>query len=495
MSSKEIEIETSESFGPKKITKSQKCDRRCAHQGDRICYNEEEDNKEVVKKIPDETASSESVDSIELDSLHSGESLFKTFNFEASDNDPDMEKCMTFWKKILAKNVKPIKCTLLKTKKSEDKEPEKVETEVIQDKRKDKDPCKDAEIRKMWLDIYKDLQRRKLDKLKLVKSKKCEPCEEYIDEELLKKQDVEDIKKLNQWKSQKRPSAGKFDIGSQVQRTLRVLKAARTSKDESEKRQSTSETNIKHSTKLPKPKTPNKTESEKAPTQPPIVKTIPQNTPGKEITQIESDLSKSTAKSASKHSTGGGAAPAPLDLSIKKSCCNCGCAIDDCICAEIEELVSSCAPCDCGAVCVCDPTQPQTEVCSCGCDVQECICQNLEKCVCGCGVKECLCQNVDAIRGKECACGCGLDECVCEQLYTKRCKCGHADCTCDMIEILTTYLETLEASPGASARVDGESLRFSREAQTEDQALLLQTTQKEGSYCLICGHFNCYCNK
>lgn len=192
----EYEIEKSES---KKSVKVNKCDKKCAHQSDRICYNEE-DNKEVIRKIPEGATSGESTESVEdVDSLHSGESLFKTFAFDTQENDPDLEKCMSFWKNVLEKNIKPLKCTLLRNKKEEVKE-EKAKTN-------EKDPCKEEETRKMWMEIYRDLQRRKLDKLKLVKGKTCDPCEEYIDEEQLKKQDVEDIKKLNEWKADKKKAA------------------------------------------------------------------------------------------------------------------------------------------------------------------------------------------------------------------------------------------------------------------------------------------------
>lgn len=201
-----------------------------------------------------------------------------------------------------------------------------------------------------------------------------------------------------------------------------------------------------------------------------------------------------------------GEPPSPIRRESRKSgiCCTCGCTVDGCVCAEMEkyidvlksstmelikmnerETVEPCGPCDCGKICVCNDN-----ICSCGCKLEDCICKNLGVCECGCGVDNCICEKLEA--EKKCTCECGLDECICQQLFTKRCKCGHSDCSCDMVEILTTYLETLETTP--KAKLEDNKLKFTNEeSQTDGHTWLLETTQQQGSYCLICGHFNCCC--
>jgi hypothetical protein len=45
-----------------------------------------------------------------------------------------------------------------------------------------------------------------------MKKQICDPCADYIDEEYEKKQEKEDIQKLNNWTSQNKPSRCKMRI-------------------------------------------------------------------------------------------------------------------------------------------------------------------------------------------------------------------------------------------------------------------------------------------
>ncbi|RZC32926.1 uncharacterized protein BDFB_002750, partial [Asbolus verrucosus] len=466
------------------------CNRVCVHEGDRICYNDLGD-KGLVKKIQGaENTNSNSTASLELDSLHSGESLFKTFTFDTQDSDPAIEKCMAFWKTILEKNVKPVNCSLLKVKKNRKKVTGEKKVKSIP-------PCDHEETQKMWTSIYEDLQKRKLDKIKLVKKQKCDPCEEYIDEELEKKQQIEDIRKLNEWKSQTKPSRlGQADLKSQIRRTLDALQINKSTKVQN---------SISKNQDLPKQLSSVRHTTSSIKTAKESVN-VDKREPESETSATPT--TESTPKSAfiqenRKHIT-----QQQDEITV---CCSCGYQINECICEQFTidvadqivkesvEFAGSCHPRDCESVCVCDNLQDKQVFCKCGCGVDGCLCQkyNDEKSTgswtCGCATDECICQKLDEKETNECSCGCGSEECICEQLFTRSCKCDHADCNCDIIEILSTYMETLQATPNVTM---GENdLRFtSKGAQTNDDTeWTIEAIQKKGSYCVICGHFNCFC--
>lgn len=61
---------------------------------------------------------------------------------------------MTFQKAVLKKNKKKAQCVVLESKKAKEK------PKLHKEKCKKKDEI-------MWLDIYKELQRRNLDKIKV----------------------------------------------------------------------------------------------------------------------------------------------------------------------------------------------------------------------------------------------------------------------------------------------------------------------------------------
>jgi hypothetical protein len=398
---------------------------------------------------------------------------------------------MSFWKSILSKNVKPIKCTLLKSKKPKEKVDKEEKTKLK--------PCEDEETKKMWLNIYKDLQRRKLDKLKLMKKQICDPCADYIDEEYEKKQEKEDIQKLNNWTSQNKPSRfGKSDVRSQIQRTLKVLQAARNSKDIQKSSETVPPSQLK---KEPSTAPVTSSQNEQSVRSNHLITSSKEKLQSRSIPSFETKLAMEKSRER------------VVTRKQLEICCTCGCAVEECICAEISDVIGveglkhekiipkgrekfadCCRPCSCSVDCVCDEFTDQNQVCSCGCRVEECICQNLNTCTCGCKVDECICQNLDEKYTKECSCGCGTDECICQQLFTRSCKCGHSDCNCDMIEILSTYLETLKTSPGPQGNLESDELNLiSTQTQTGETQWVLETTQKQGSYCVICGHFNCYC--
>ena len=75
---------------------------------------------------------------------------------------------MAFWTGILGKNVKPIKCTAFQHKKPKPKRSEK------EPQKSKPDICVDENTTKLLHDIYKDLQRRNLDKYKVKTG--CENC-------------------------------------------------------------------------------------------------------------------------------------------------------------------------------------------------------------------------------------------------------------------------------------------------------------------------------
>ncbi|KAH0809511.1 hypothetical protein GEV33_013280 [Tenebrio molitor] len=290
-------------------------------------------------------------------------SLEGTFSFDTQDNDPDLEKCMSFWKSILSKNVKPIKCTLLKSKKPKEKVDKEEKTKLK--------PCEDEETKKMWLNIYKDLQRRKLDKLKLMKKQICDPCADYIDEEYEKKQEKEDIQKLNNWTSQNKPSRfGKSDVRSQIQRTLKVLQAARNSKDIQKSSETVPPSQLK---KEPSTAPVTSSQNEQSVRSNHLITSSKEKLQSRSIQSFETKLAMEKSRER------------VVTRKQLEICCTCGCAVEECICAEISDVIGveglkhekiipkgrekfadCCRPCSCSVDCVCDEFTDQNQVCSCG---------------------------------------------------------------------------------------------------------------------------------
>ena len=293
----------------------------------------------------------------------------------------------------------------------------------------------------------------------MVRSTKCDPCE-YIDEEAEKKQDVKDIKNLNHWKTHSRRKfsvvlvslfnlliflASKIDVQAQVQRTLNTLK-----------------------------------------------KRTNQGGP-KKVSSVTTEEKKGAAKVVSdKPAKVPFSPPPPTRQNSSESCSICGYAASECICDQIAEIEihdskildsqhdlnesETCYPCECSTECVCEPPlEDKAKICTCGCTIDKCIC--------------------DVLKVNECPCDCGVKDCLCQELFTRSCQCGHVNCDCDMIEILNTYLETLNTPTTVSVTMENDDLLMvSRQSQTDaEMKWVLETTQKPGSYCVICGHYNCYC--
>nr|CAH7749662.1 unnamed protein product [Callosobruchus chinensis] len=173
------------------------------------------------KHVPKE----DSVDSKSVERISSGESLYKTFTFAQSTNDEDTEKCIAFWRSVMEKNLQPIRCSIVenreyqpkdnvadepyKGEKESDPKPKTVETKQevnIEEQIDEKLKLVHKEYRDMWDRAIKQMQKQKLDKIKLVRRTRCKMCETLdarFDEDVCGDKATIDteIKDLNKWKS------------------------------------------------------------------------------------------------------------------------------------------------------------------------------------------------------------------------------------------------------------------------------------------------------
>lgn len=110
------------------------------------------------------------------DRIDSGESLYKTFSFEQGNNKSEIEKCIEFWKSVTEKNLRSVKCSIIETQLNEKSQSlcectesvEKVSKRKVAGKRTTRKDKETPEITtNKWLDIMKELQRKKLDKIKV----------------------------------------------------------------------------------------------------------------------------------------------------------------------------------------------------------------------------------------------------------------------------------------------------------------------------------------
>ncbi|CAH0555920.1 unnamed protein product [Brassicogethes aeneus] len=127
----------------------------------------------------------------------------------------DIEKCVAFWEKIMQENLEPIKCTLIKGKKQRDKEKEEaIERKEVLELREAVKSVKETEdkLKNIFIKAVSEVQKHKLDKLKVQAKKKCPQCK------ILSSLDVErgkscvdfnlgDITGLSDWIS---PAKSKF---------------------------------------------------------------------------------------------------------------------------------------------------------------------------------------------------------------------------------------------------------------------------------------------
>nr|CAI5861919.1 unnamed protein product [Callosobruchus analis] len=173
------------------------------------------------KQVPSTAAS----DSKSVERISSGESLYKTFTFAQSTNEEDTEKCIAFWRSVMEKNLQPVNCSIVENKEAQPKHTEDDEQCKDQKKRDSKTKTEEAkeevnieeqideklkavhrEYRDMWDRAIKQMQKQKLDKIKLVRRARCKMCETLdarFDEDVCGDAATVDkeIKDLNKWKS------------------------------------------------------------------------------------------------------------------------------------------------------------------------------------------------------------------------------------------------------------------------------------------------------
>ncbi|CAH1999609.1 unnamed protein product [Acanthoscelides obtectus] len=159
-----------------------------------------------------------------MERVRSGESLYKTFTFAQSLNDEDTEKCIAFWKSVMEKHLEPVKCHIVENREyqpaenfkeatyenEKNCEPEKKNEKVnIEDEVDEKLKLVHKEYRNMWDKAIKQLQKKKLDKIKLDTKSRCPMCQTLntpFEENICGNPNYteKEIKDLNKWKSTSR---------------------------------------------------------------------------------------------------------------------------------------------------------------------------------------------------------------------------------------------------------------------------------------------------
>lgn len=433
------------------------------NQTTRKCFNEKEDKKTL--KTLSNTSLSTSLESL---SIHSGESVFKTFVFN-SKNDKELEKCIVFWENLLTKNIKPAKCVLLERKQIK-KQP-KIRSQKCKCNCENKDNV-------MWQNIYRDLQKQNLDKVKLEYKTKHNFCDDYIDSKTY----VQKIEELNDWRS---PTENKAKIASQLQQVEvkpelsidnKIFKNSKINKITSQINQVSVQPQDNTANKslekqedlsLLKQELSDKCQSNveienscqkfSADKMPDVsihnlqtIKSLSEDT----VLQTNSFIEKSnTSENLS-------VASSPLSNNQQnkyKDYVNNNSSTVENITKQksLVETKSSCSSCFCSIDCTCNTTPV---VCECGCDVQNCIC---------------------------------------DQVFTTICKCEEDSCSCnaslDSIQFFK-QASLIERDKREIKAYDDKAVQCHYDDEAIEDDLNNSVTLNEMIYCVICGHYNCFCN-
>ncbi|KAL1506581.1 hypothetical protein ABEB36_005912 [Hypothenemus hampei] len=153
----------------------------------------------------------------QMDEISSGESLFKTFTFNNGITKEETEKCLSFWRSVVEKNLEPIKCSIIENIEKLKGDCDERKKEKCQKKRNIKKPSKlethsdcATPQKNVWCDIMNELQKKRINETKLLMEKRCRFCG-YVNSppyetEDLEKQTLSMINELSTWqpKSHKR---------------------------------------------------------------------------------------------------------------------------------------------------------------------------------------------------------------------------------------------------------------------------------------------------
>ncbi|VEN36126.1 unnamed protein product [Callosobruchus maculatus] len=205
--------------------------KKCVRKGDIVCFTNEE-NIHMANKPNKHAPTKAALDQPKsVERMSSGESLYKTFTFAQSANEEDTEKCIAFWKSVMEKNLQPVKCSIIEDKEYQPKddvedEPSKCEKQSdsktkieetkqevnIEEQIDEKLKLVHKEYRNMWDKAIKQIQKQKLDKIKLLRKSRCKMCDVLntrFDEDVCGDEATIDkeIKDLNKWKSTARKKA------------------------------------------------------------------------------------------------------------------------------------------------------------------------------------------------------------------------------------------------------------------------------------------------
>ncbi|KAF5279149.1 hypothetical protein FQR65_LT03395 [Abscondita terminalis] len=141
----------------------------------------------------DEYRNTEKPVSADLDTVKSGESLIKYYNFDESKYNTDTNKCAAFWKTLREKDLKPVEC-VFKMKNLATKNHKGAGRESL--------PNKTEQF--IWYNALLDMKKRKMDQLALAAAGTfCKICDH--DSKLAKSictgdlKDDEDLIELNTW--------------------------------------------------------------------------------------------------------------------------------------------------------------------------------------------------------------------------------------------------------------------------------------------------------
>ncbi|XP_018333089.1 uncharacterized protein LOC108742390 [Agrilus planipennis] len=102
-----------------------------------------------------------------IDSIMSGESLFKVFNFEPTNNYQDSDKCACFWEHLRKyTNIKPVDCSLVR----DTRELKKKKTPTVKPQKEETISLNSPDF--PWEQLYEELRKRKIN-FDLGTTKKC----------------------------------------------------------------------------------------------------------------------------------------------------------------------------------------------------------------------------------------------------------------------------------------------------------------------------------
>ncbi|KAH1026951.1 hypothetical protein HUJ05_000540 [Dendroctonus ponderosae] len=178
----ETHIESAELNPPESLTAtSLQSLNKVFRQGDKV-YQVPDENITMIKDTACPASSSISEHQENLDEVTSGESLFKTFAFDNAISQEETEKCLSFWRSVVEKNLEPIKCSLIENVANYQKQlEEKRNLPAKKSKRASKEIVGEGTSKtkpkpNVWYEMLLELQRKRYKETKLLLEKRCRFC-------------------------------------------------------------------------------------------------------------------------------------------------------------------------------------------------------------------------------------------------------------------------------------------------------------------------------